>query len=71
MSISSIERQKGFTASHLHTQLYPFASKLTICTSLLFLMFISCPFLQTVHFAAADFPCNVPTILCMFHDAEC
>ena len=27
---SSVERQKGLTTSHLHTQLDPFASKLTM-----------------------------------------
>ena len=29
--ISLVERQNGLTSSHLHPQLDPFASKLTIC----------------------------------------
>ena len=29
--ISLVERQKGLTTSYLHTQLEPFASKMTIC----------------------------------------
>ena len=30
-SISSVERQKGLTTSHLHIQSDPLASKLTVC----------------------------------------
>ena len=30
--ISSVQKQKGLTTSHSHTQLDPFASKLTICS---------------------------------------
>ena len=33
LDISSVERQMGLTTSHLHTQLDPFASKLTTCQS--------------------------------------
>ena len=31
--IALVEKQKGLTASHPHTQLDPFASKLTICAA--------------------------------------
>ena len=61
---SSVERQKSLTASHLHAQLDPFASKLTIC-HLYVCIFLVCVDYRSIHVSRLTIYPFIIAIICI------
>ena len=69
--ISSVKRQKGLTTSHLHTQLNPFACKLSICY---YTVYTLCMRISIFSCAGIDFIITMYYALCfskMWHYQRC